>query len=139
MLFFSFFAEHVCLPHKIQVMREEVVPYVVSCVFLGSCAAIVAAYGIYRKLNVKKASYGFYGDGGPPDGQGGGDVFAEEGTEAHEMGQVKTNGAAAAQQQQQQNGYEAEAEANGVGTELEEAPGASNPFKKKPASNPFNQ
>ena len=121
-------------------MREEVVPYVVSCVFLGACVVIVAGYGIFRRMNVKKPNYGFYGDGGPPEGAGGGDVFAEEEVEAHELGQVKQISNGGAPPPTQEEAYyaeeeEAAAEAAAAGA----AAPASNPFKSKAASNPFGQ
>ncbi len=91
---------------------------------------------ILEQVSVKKTNYGFYGDGGPPDGTGGGDVFAEEQVEAHEMGQVKTvtNGTTQHQQQEEMT-YQEEEEVLAP----EEAAPASNPFKSKAASNPFGQ
>jgi hypothetical protein len=39
-------------------MREDVVPFVVSGIFIGSVAVLMAGYGLHRKFNVKKTDYG---------------------------------------------------------------------------------
>lgn len=48
--------EH-CLPKSIQVMRENVVPYVSSLVFAVSVVLMVAIYGIIRYFTTKKTAY----------------------------------------------------------------------------------
>ena len=128
-----------CLPKAIQVMREDVVPFVVSGIFLSSVVLLVAGYALYRKLNVKKADYGFYGENGPPDGSGGGDFFGE-GEERMEMQERQQPARMTSIEQPVElegNGHSAATNgANGAST----APtAAANPFKNKPSSNPFNQ
>lgn len=120
-------------------MREDVVPYVVSCIFLGSCLVLVGAYGLFRKFNVKKTTYGFYGEGGPPEGSGGGEAFGEA-YEAHEMDAV-ADASTTRPQTNGRNGSVDPAEAAPEAAVPAAAAPATNPFKNKAAagSNPFGQ
>ncbi len=120
-------------------MREDVVPYVVSGVFLASVIVCMAAYALWRKFQVKKTDYGFYGaDGtGCPDGSGGGEVYEQH--EMDERGKVESSGvhcndineitAASADS----NNFVA----NGNGQQ--QAPANTNPFKAAQSKNPFQK
>lgn len=122
-------------------MREDVVPYVVSCIFLISTAGVIIGYGLFRKFNVKKTEYGFYGEEGPPDGSGGGIVDDEAGeriemrTECEfQRNSIPTNGVPARQHQDWEEPEEMPVAENGNGIQKQ-----ANPFRNKPATNPFQQ
>lgn len=53
-----------CLPKSIQVMREDVAPFVTAGVFFTTVFLLLAGYGLYRKFNVKKTTYEVYGEPG---------------------------------------------------------------------------
>ena len=46
-------------------MRENVVPYVSSLVFVGVTSMVIAGYGIFRAFFVKKTDYEYYAEGEP--------------------------------------------------------------------------
>ena len=119
-------------------MREDVVPYVVSIVFLSATGLLVAGYALYRKLNVKKTDYGFYGDGGPPEAGGGGDTYEMQ----QQNGEEYTNGNGVANGNSEYREVPTAAAAAPVpaAAPVQAQPEASNPFKNKAkGSNPFAQ
>ena len=124
-------SEH-CLPKATQIMREDVVPFVASGIFVACTIVLLAGYGIYKKFVVKKTDYGFY----DPNAEGGGGTKME----AHEMNAI--NGATVLEDETYQpapaqptNGYEEPEMAPPPAPE----PKAVNPFAKPKGSNPFNQ
>ena len=60
-------------------MRENVVPYVTSLVFVAATSLVIAGYGIYRSFFIKKTDYSYYEEGQP--GQPGATTLVE----GHEM------------------------------------------------------
>lgn len=126
--------EH-CLPKATQIMREEVVPFVVSGIFAGMSLLIIAGYGLFKKFYVNKTDYGCYDYTGPDGGGGGGTII-----ESHEMtGLPPTNGGTNGEQ----HGGRVTEEESGYGQQEmappPPQPAAANPFKKPQGSNPFNQ
>ena len=114
-------------------MREDVVPFVVSGIFLSSCVLLVAGYGIYRKFVVKKTDYDVYGAGVAQNDFGGDNV------------EMMTTGNGSFDNDEGTKGYN-----NGSSVMTEQtvvtaeptpaaAPPANNPFKNKAGNNPFNQ
>ena len=138
---FIFITEQHCLPKSIQIMRENVVPYITSLVFVGATSLVIAAYGIYRTFFIKKTDYQYYEEGQP--GQPG----ATQLVEGHEMTAIDDT--AEPNYRKTSTGFdqgEGNATPNTVMTEQTQEgtkviPPASNPFKKDPksSSNPFNQ
>ena len=123
-----------CLPRHVQEMRENVVPYVMSLVFMVGICICVAAYGLYRQFFVKKTNFEVYDENGA-NGSGGGAVPMEEFTTtspapAPDPVQAKDENFA---NFAEQNEIEAE-------TNAKPAP-AANPFKKETnvTTNPFNK
>ncbi|XP_059087532.1 uncharacterized protein LOC131883940 [Tigriopus californicus] len=51
-----------CLPKSIQVMREDVAPFVTAGIFFTTVFLLLAGYALYRKFNVKKTTYEVYGE-----------------------------------------------------------------------------
>ena len=128
--------ERHCLPKSIQMMRENVVPYVTSLVFVAATSLVIASYGIYRSFFVKKTDYSYYEEG-QPDQPG-----ATTLVEGHEMTDiVDGNGVEYGFDQGKENIPQGSVmtEQTQEGTKV--IPAASNPFKKDPksSSNPFNQ
>ncbi len=121
-----------CLPKSIQVMREDVVPFVTSGCFLACVALLLAGYGLFRKLYVKKTDFEGY-DPNAEQGVGGGEVYEE-----HEM--TVTNGSSNGHTNGTSKPAQA-AEEQYVHAEEKAAPakpkGSANPFAKGQASNPF--
>ena len=121
-----------CLPRHVQEMRENVVPYVMSLVFMVGICICVAAYGLYRQFFVKKTNFEVYDENGA-NGSGGGAVPMEEFTSpapAPDPVQAKDENFANFAEQN-----EIEADNN-----AKPAP-AANPFKKETnvTTNPFNK
>lgn len=123
-------------------MRENVVPYVTSLVFVAITSLVIAGYGIYRSFFVKKTDYEYYEEGQP--GQPG----ATHLVEGHEMTDIEqTNGTTGYTQSSFDQGTRSApppqasvmTEQTQEGTKV--VPAASNPFKKdtKSVTNPFNQ
>ena len=59
-------AELHCLNHETQLMRENVVPYAASLMFIVGILLTVGAYGIYRQFlcKPKDTAYGMYDENG---------------------------------------------------------------------------
>lgn len=131
--------EQHCLPKSIQIMRENVVPYITSLVFVGVTSLVIGAYGLYRSFFIKKTDYSYYEEG-QPDQPG-----ATQLVEGHEMTAIdETNNTGYGQasfDQGQGNMTQPSVmtEQTQEGTKV--IPPATNPFKKDPksSSNPFNQ
>ena len=119
-------------------MRENVVPYVSSLVFVGVTSMVIAGYGIFRAFFVKKTDYEYYAEGEP--GQPGETRLVE----GHEMTSINddTGYGQTSFDQQGSAGMQPApvmTEQTQEGTKV--LPASSNPFRKenKAASNPFNQ
>lgn len=118
-----------CLPKHIKIMRENVVPYAVSLIFVAGTSLTVAGYALFRHFHVQKsADYSHYTEGQPLQA-------AANHVEAHEMTSVD--------QHEDYAGYSRQApkpEAT-AGDTADLAPQASNPFRKEPniTNNPFKQ
>ena len=117
--------EQRCLPKSIRVMRENVVPYVVSLIFVILVVLVVAAYGIFRQFFVKNGDYHCY------DEDMGQDAAVHEG---HEMMRVDSNGQTTLVQQQS---IEQVVPPPIAPVQEPLPPQASNPFKQA-GNNPFN-
>ena len=112
-------------------MREDVVPYVVSGIFIASCVLLVAGYGLYRKFVVKKTDYDVYVPGAAKND------FIDENVEMMTTGNGSFDNG-------DENGSAMMKEQTVVSSEptappTKAQPPANNPFKNKPGNNPFNQ
>ena len=120
-------------------MREDVVPYVCSLVFVGITSCVIAGYGIYRSFFVKKTDYQFYAEGEPD--QPGQTTMVE----GHEMASFNQENDAGPAQASFDQGVGGGSQATVMTAQTQEGtkviPPASNPFRKenKAANNPFNQ
>lgn len=143
-----------CLPKRIQVLREDVVPFWVSLIYIISSSLVIAGYAIYRSFFVKKQDYHVYG----MEGADNGDPTKVPLAESHEM---KIKGATqlineydggatyrgeeeAAQessfQQQVTAALPPENQGNPNDTTTAAPPPSNNPFRHgENASNPFKQ
>ena len=115
-------------------MRENVVPYAMSLVFIFGVCICVAAYGLYRQFFVKKTSYGVYDENGGATNDfqnGGGAVPMEEFTPA--PAQKNDDNFADFSRNQ--------VEVEAANTAPAAAAKPANPFKKETnvTTNPFNQ
>ena len=120
-------------------MRENVVPYVSSLIFVAATSLVIAGYGIYRSFFIKKADYEYYAEGEP--GQPG-ETRLVEGHEMTSINDTNPTGYEHANFDQGAGGIQQASvmtEQTQEGTKV--LPPASNPFKKenKTATNPFNQ
>ena len=124
-------------------MREDVVPYVCSLIFVAGTCLVIAAYGIYRQFFVKKTDYEYYAEGEP--GQPGQTAMVE----GHEMTSMTPAQMAYMERRDKGDAYDLGA-GGGPQATVETAqtqegtkviPPASNPFRKETnaATNPFNQ
>lgn len=114
-------------------MREDVVPFVVSGIFLSSCVLLVAAYGIWRKFVVKKTDFDVFDPNAKTDQDRGDNVeMMTTGNGSFDNGYDDEE---PQEQLQQQTVITSEPEVK------PKPAAASNPFKNKAgaASNPFNQ
>ena len=120
-------------------MRENVVPYITSLVFVGATSLVIAAYGIYRSFFIKKTDYQYYEEGQP--GQPG----ATQLVEGHEMTAIDDTNDGGYGQTSFDQGPGNMTQPSVMTEQTQEGtkviPAASNPFKKDPksTSNPFNQ
>lgn len=132
-----------CLPLATQIMRDKVVPYITSLIFIFGVTLIVAAYGIYRYFHVKKTDYGYYDEGGEAqEGQtrlNAGEVPLDE-MPPTDPGQADFADFSAGNNDFNNHG-QPQAASNGANGTGQGKPPASNPFKKgsDTSSNPFNQ
>ncbi|XP_040565314.1 uncharacterized protein [Lepeophtheirus salmonis] len=130
-----------CLSREIQTLREDIVPYAVSMIYIMMSTCLIAAYGIYRYFFVKKQKYECYGME-PEEEEGGKYGGPNIAPEKHEM---KIKGANRLVEEydgaQKFQGIEEPQETEAL-TSFQEAqpsePKESNPFKATKSSNPFN-
>ena len=116
-----------CLDRETQNMRENVVPYVMSLIYIIGVALCIAAYGVYRQFFVKKTTYGMYDENGEAE-LNAGTVPMEEFTAPVSQNQDFAN-------------FENVDLNNEQAPPAPNAAKAANPFKKDPniTTNPFNQ
>lgn len=119
-----------CLNRETQLLRENVVPYMTSLIFIFGVVIVIAAYGIFRQFfsKPKTADYGMYDESG--DVAGGGVVQMDEFTAPESNDEFA-------------NFNENQANFSNEGEPVKPKPAApaANPFKKETnvTTNPFNQ